>query len=150
MNTKEINASTKKATRAERELRQSAFCSNFSTKLLRLISKKGINQNTLADAIGLTSGAISNYATSKRAPAYPDFFLICEYFGVSADYFNPTVSEKDWEKYLVRKETRTESIEELEFRDRYLKQICDLLGTLPVSKLSHIWEFLNYMLNMKA
>ncbi len=138
-----MSASTKKVTRAERELRQSAFCSNFSAKLLYLFGEKGISQKMLADAIGLTDGAISNYTASKRAPGYPDFFLICDYLGVSADYFNPAVDANDWEKYTAKKAGEAKTDAELSARAEYIKRISDALQRRSTPSILKLSEFLN-------
>ena len=53
-------------------------------KLLR--KQKGVTQKTVADAIGVTLSAYSNYEQGIREPNNQILVNLCQYFDVSADY----------------------------------------------------------------
>lgn len=53
-------------------------------KLLR--KQKGVTQKTVADAIGVTLSAYSNYEQGLREPNNQILVNICKYYDVSADY----------------------------------------------------------------
>lgn len=57
---------------------------NNKLKLLR--KQKGVSQNVVAKAIGVTLSAYSNYEQGIREPSYEILINICKYYDVSADY----------------------------------------------------------------
>ena len=57
---------------------------NERLKMLR--NEKGVSQKTVADAIGVTLSAYSNYEQGIREPSYQILMNLCKYFQVSADF----------------------------------------------------------------
>ena len=57
---------------------------NKKLKLLR--KQKGVSQKIVAEAIGVTLSAYSNYEQGIREPSNQILVNICKYFDVSADY----------------------------------------------------------------
>lgn len=57
---------------------------NKKLKLLR--KQKGISQKVVAEAIGVTLSAYSNYEQGIREPSNQILINICKFFDVSADY----------------------------------------------------------------
>lgn len=55
-------------------------------KLKQLRKEKGVSQKVVAEAIGVTLSAYSNYEQGIREPSYQILVAICKYFKVSADY----------------------------------------------------------------
>ena len=56
-------------------------------KKLKLLRKqKGVSQKIVAEAIGVTLSAYSNYEQGIREPSNQILINICKYFDVSADY----------------------------------------------------------------
>ena len=55
-------------------------------RLKCLRKEKGVNQKTVADAIGITTSAYSNYEQGTRAPSLEILVALCKYYEVSADY----------------------------------------------------------------
>lgn len=55
-------------------------------KLKQLRKEKGVSQKTVADAIGVTISAYSNYEQGLREPSNQILINLCRYFEVSADY----------------------------------------------------------------
>ena len=53
-------------------------------KLLR--KQKGVSQKVVAEAIGVTLSAYSNYEQGLREPNNQILISLCKYYDVSADY----------------------------------------------------------------
>ena len=62
------------------------FDSLFAARLRSLIDSKGISKQQLADAIGVSRQAISQYSDGSTIPNAEKLFKIAEYFDVSLDY----------------------------------------------------------------
>lgn len=56
-------------------------------KLKFLRETSGLTQAELASALGISRSALSLYEIDKRDPDFATLKIICDYFGVSADYF---------------------------------------------------------------
>ncbi len=56
-------------------------------KLKFLRETSGLTQAELAAALGISRSALSLYEIDKRDPDFATLKIICDYFGVSADYF---------------------------------------------------------------
>lgn len=63
----------------------------FKIKTLR--KAKGLTQQELADAVGMSRAAIGGYETGRRNPRLPDLQKISDFFGVGLDYFG--IATKD-------------------------------------------------------
>lgn len=60
-------------------------------KNIRILrQRKGITQKALAEAIHVTSSAISQYETGKSQPSRENMALIANYFNVSIEYIEGT------------------------------------------------------------
>ena len=57
---------------------------NEKLKLLR--KEMGISQKVVANAIGITLSAYSNYEQGLREPSNEILVKLCKYFNVTADY----------------------------------------------------------------
>ena len=55
-------------------------------RLKSLRKEKGVNQKVVAEAVGITTSAYSNYEQGTREPSLEILVALCKYFGVSADY----------------------------------------------------------------
>lgn len=58
----------------------------MNKKLRELRLEKNVTQKEVADAIGVTVSAYSNYEQGIREPSYTVLILICKYFDISSDY----------------------------------------------------------------
>ena len=67
--------------------------SKFSQRLIELRTEKNLSQRELADAAGLSRGAVSHYETGERTPALHCLIALSRYFGCSIDFL---VGEKDY------------------------------------------------------
>ncbi len=55
-------------------------------KLKLLRKQKGVSQKVVAEAIGVTLSAYSNYEQRLREPSNQILISLCKYYDVSADY----------------------------------------------------------------
>ena len=58
----------------------------MNKKIKQLRKEKGLSIKEVANAIGVSLSAYSNYEQGIREPSYEILKKICIYFGVSADY----------------------------------------------------------------
>ena len=58
----------------------------FKDKLKQLRRQKGVTQKDVAEAIGVTLSAYSNYEQGLREPSNQILINLCKYYEVSADY----------------------------------------------------------------
>lgn len=59
---------------------------SLGEKLKELRLSKNLTLKQVADAIGLTRNAISNYEANIREPSLSVLKSLCDFFDVSADY----------------------------------------------------------------
>ncbi len=59
----------------------------FASRLARLIEERGILQNQLADAIGVSESAIGKWLLQKALPRMGAIQKLADFFGVSKSYF---------------------------------------------------------------
>ena len=60
--------------------------STFSERLKELRKEKGLSQDDLAKAVGLTHTAIGLWEQGKRVPNLDSVIALSNFFGVSLDY----------------------------------------------------------------
>ena len=58
----------------------------FGQKIKELRNSKNLTAKQVADAIGLTRNAITNYEADIREPSLSVLKSLCDFFNVSADY----------------------------------------------------------------
>lgn len=77
--------------------------SNFTERLKFLRSRKGITQQELADAVGVSRTAITGYERLNKQPSFDLLIKIAEYFNVTTDYLlgkSDIEVEEDSKKYF--------------------------------------------------
>lgn len=120
--------------RDEREIDK--YNKPFPTKLRILMGDK-TTQKQLADAIGVSRQAISQYMNGETSPTIDKFELLIQYFGVSADYMlglsevsknNLSVKEIHEQTGLSEKAIEVLSMEKNVYsKDNFLKTVNFLL-----------------------
>ena len=60
---------------------------NFSVKLKELRERDKVSQKEIAEYLGITRSAYSNYEQGIREPSLECFQKICQFFDVKAEYF---------------------------------------------------------------
>ena len=58
----------------------------MNEKLKQLRQEKGVKQEEVAKAIGITKSAYSNYEQGIREPSFQILVQLCKYFDVTSDY----------------------------------------------------------------
>lgn len=56
-------------------------------RLKALRKGKGLSQQALGDALGITKVSICGYENGTRIPSLETFVMLADYFGVTTDYF---------------------------------------------------------------
>lgn len=109
------------------------YNSVFSRRLRSLIEEKNISKQKLADEIGVSRQAISQYCDGSTVPNADKLLKIAEYFNVSLDFL------------VGKTEAKT--------NDKDVQFICDYTGLNEVSvrilnefKRFHDFDFLNYLI----
>lgn len=65
----------------------------FSIRLAKLRTKKGVSARDMSLSIGQNAGYINNIETGKALPSMSGFFFICEYLNISPQEFFDNNSE---------------------------------------------------------
>ncbi len=68
----------------------------FSAALTYLRKREGMNQQELADKIGLTRSTVAMYESGQRMPSFEAIAAIASTFGVSADFLFGRVDSGDY------------------------------------------------------
>ena len=58
----------------------------FGQRVNQLRKEKGVTQTALSQLLGITSTQMSDIEHGNPATPFPRLCLLCDYFGVSADY----------------------------------------------------------------
>ena len=91
---------------------------NIGCKMKLLRKKKGVNQDALAEYLGVSRGAISNYESGKRNPNIKDLNKIAKFYNVGLDYFG--ISKKDEVEDLLARATSLFKNEQISYEDKQL------------------------------
>lgn len=76
-------------------------------RLQEILDERDMKQKELSDALNLPKQTVHNYAACKRQPDFDTLNLICDFFGVTADYLlgrssNPAAAISDEDAALLR------------------------------------------------
>lgn len=70
-----------------KEINEKAMRKLFSERLGVLIQEKGIQQNNLADILGVSESTVGKWLLEKAMPRMGAIQKLADYFGVSKSYF---------------------------------------------------------------
>ena len=85
----------------------------FSTRLAKLRSKKGVSSREMSLSIGQNSGYISNIECGKALPSMSVFFFICDYLNITPCEFFDMDSEYPEQINLLLKDLKQLDSEQL-------------------------------------
>ena len=85
----------------------------FSTRLAKLRSKKGVSSREMSLSIGQNSGYISNIECGKALPSMSVFFFICDYLNITPSEFFDMDSEDPEKINLLLKDLKQLNSEQL-------------------------------------
>lgn len=85
----------------------------FSTRLAKLRSKKGVSSREMSLSIGQNSGYISNIECGKALPSMSVFFFICDYLNITPSEFFDIDTEDPERINLLLKDLKQLNSEQL-------------------------------------
>ena len=103
------------------------FEEDFSIRLARLRTEKGVSARDMSLSIGQNPSYINNIETGKAMPSMSAFFFICDYLGITPKEFFDTEAEQP--------EELRELIKNLKRLDRrQFKNIAEIVEGLVCNK----------------
>ena len=103
------------------------FEEDFSLRLARLRTQKGVSARDMSLSIGQNPAYINNIETGKAMPSMSAFFFICDYLGITPKEFFDTDAEQPEE---LRKLTK--NLKRLD--KRQFKNIAEIVEGLVCKK----------------
>ncbi len=70
---------------------------NFGEKIKNLRKTKHVNQDELAEYLGVRRSTISNWEINRRTPSMDDLKRVAEFFNVSLDYFGSDIKNDNFD-----------------------------------------------------
>lgn len=95
----------------------------FSTRLAKLRSKKGVSSREMSLSIGQNSGYISNIECGKALPSMSVFFFICDYLNITPSEFFDMDSEDPEKINLLLKDLKKLNSEQLALISAMVKNL---------------------------
>lgn len=95
----------------------------FSTRLAKLRSKKGVSSREMSLSIGQNSGYISNIECGKALPSMSVFFFICDYLHITPSEFFDMDSEDPEKINLLLKDLKQLNSEQLALISAMVKNL---------------------------
>ena len=103
------------------------FEEDFSIRLARLRTEKGVSARDMSLSIGQNPSYINNIETGKAMPSMSAFFFICDYLGITPSEFFDTETEQPEElRKLIKNLKRLDK--------RQFKNIAEIVEGLVCSK----------------
>ncbi len=68
----------------------------FAKTLNRLLAEKNVHQDDLAQALGISTGSVSNYRRGEKAPGFTMIVKMADYLGVDCHYLMTSVRAKNY------------------------------------------------------
>lgn len=95
----------------------------FSTRLAKLRSKKGVSSREMSLSIGQNSGYISNIECGKALPSMSVFFFICDYLNITPSEFFDMDSEDPEKINFLLKDLKQLNSEQLALISAMVKNL---------------------------
>ena len=71
--------------------------SGYSVILSSLRRERGLSQRKVSEDLGISQALLSHYENGVREPRFDFVVRVCDYYGVSADYFFGRTAEKTYD-----------------------------------------------------
>lgn len=120
---------------------------DLSDKLKELRKDKGLTQKQLATATGLSLASIISYENGLRKPNFKALTILEEYFGVSGEYLNGTITKKEYFKKQNVVNNNLDSIYVSMQNFQKMMSCLDSEDQIYVTELFN--KFLNYISNIQ-
>lgn len=107
-------------------------------KSLRI--REGLNQEEVADKLGVTRSAIGNWEQGTREPDLKTLESIADYFNVDMNYLLGTQPDE----YFA--DARTRQIAEKIYGSRALLQLFEAVQNVPEEKITAVTDMINKLI----
>lgn len=122
---------------------------SIGTRLAKNRAEKGITQESLAEAVGISTSYISLIENGQKKPSYSLLIKLANYFDVSIDYFfgTDTTETKDPSVKFIENAFKTIDRDKRHKITSYLFQICGVKRYEKIPFLSTPSDYAKYILN---
>lgn len=120
---------------------------SIGTRLAKNRAEKGITQESLAEAVGISTSYISLIENDQKKPSYSLLIKLANYFDVSIDYFfgTDTSDTKDPSVKFIENAFKTIDREKRQKVVSYLFQICGVKRYDKIPFLSYPTDYAKYL-----
>lgn len=119
-------------------------------ELKKLRDIKGISQQALAEALGVSQGAVGLWESGKREPNYKTLIRIADYFGVSVGFLLGTEkTQKNTPDSLSANQQTKSDGNNVKNEDERITEILSVMSSLSEDDLDKAVDFLRYLATKK-
>lgn len=118
----------------------------FGDRLRELRTERGLSQDDLAQAMGYTKTAISQYELGKRVPSYPTLTKMAAYFGVTTDWLLGRTDRRRSVLHGSEEEAAPDTPKSAAQRRIY--DVAARAGQLPPDKIDQIADAMDAIMRM--
>lgn len=98
----------------------------IGAKIRALRKARGFTQGDVADAVGMTRGALSGYEIGRRTPRLPELQKLADFFGVGLDYFGVASKDEIFDVLMRAKDVFESDLVSQENKDELYKELMRL------------------------
>jgi transcriptional regulator with XRE-family HTH domain len=122
---------------------------SIGTRLAKNRAEKGITQESLAEAVGISTSYISLIENDQKKPSYSLLIKLANYFDVSIDYFfgTDTTGTKDPSVKFIENAFKALDRDKRQKVVSYLFQICGVKRYEKIPFLSSPTDYAKYLIN---
>lgn len=102
----------------------------FEEKLVDLRKSRGISQEQLAEALGVSRQAVSRWESGDSTPDMTNLLGLCQYFGVSADYLIFDERDIDGDRSKSIPSSKAKNPPDKRFIGHLISSICFLIASV--------------------
>ena len=109
----------------------------FAENLTKFIERRGLTQAAVADYVGVSEAAVSQWCSGKKSPRMSKFDKLCELFGCSRSAFMEAGGVE-----ILEKEDRAQKYQEL--YDKYGALFSAMESATP-EELAQVEKYLEFL-----
>ena len=118
-----------------------ALKSGYSVILSSLRRERNLSQRKVSEDLGISQALLSHYENGVREPRFDFVVRVCDYYGVSADYFFGRTEEKTYDDKVFIECPDPALREALGRASEFVALAEDAGGDLPSAAAEYIGEF---------
>ncbi len=117
----------------------------FAKTLNRLLTEKNVHQDDLAQALGISTGSVSNYRRGEKAPGFTMIVKIADYLGVDCNYLMTGVKADNYmtSTELGLSEAAIRQVKKILLSPELKKELNDFVGS------DCFWQMIAYFFNFR-